>query len=87
MRDDQRLERHSTGQQYYLDRLEYLSSMRRGRDCHVDHRHHHDDVGVELFDPKEENEMDRRQRYEGRLMQRQKCRGEYEHDCYRDSLM
>jgi len=41
-----------------------------------------------LFDPKEENEMDRQQRHEGRLMaERQKCRGEHKHDCRRNGLM
>jgi len=54
------LQRHSTEQQDNLDQLEYLSSMRRGRDCYADHDHH-DDAGLGLFHPKEENEMDRRQ--------------------------
>ena len=67
-----RPERDSPEQQ---DSLEYLLSMRRGRDCHADHHHHHDEVG--LFDPKEKNEMDRRQR--------QKCRGEDEDHCHHNS--
>lgn len=79
MKGVQHLQSHSTE---HLDQLEYLSGMRRGRDCHADH---HDHVGLGLFDPKEENEMDRRQRHERR--ERQKCLGEHKHDCRRNSLM